>query len=95
VYPGVRWSFDRVPVGRRHDRFACAERVRERPGNYLSLMAIRGNVNVRGADELDHFVWTDETVVEDHIRLHSHFLCQSLQACSIIVTLTSKNMQVG
>ena len=58
-------------------------------------MAIRSDVDVGGANELGHFLRTDEAVVEDHLRFHSHFFRQSLQAGSILVSLAAQDVRVG
>jgi hypothetical protein len=58
-------------------------------------MAIRSDVDVRRANELDHLVGTNEAVVEDHIGLHSDFLRQRLQVRPIVITLAAENVRVG
>ena len=58
-------------------------------------MAIGSDVDVGGADELRHFLRADKAVVEDHLRFHSHFLGQGLQAGSIFVALAAQDMRMG
>jgi hypothetical protein len=41
-----------VPIGRRDDRFATAERIAERAGGGLCFVEIGGDIDVRRADEL-------------------------------------------
>src|SRR5579863_594570 len=58
-------------------------------------MSVGSDINIGRAYELDHFPRADETVVEDHPGLHSHFLGQGLQVCPILLALTTENMGVG
>src|SRR6266498_5604997 len=58
-------------------------------------MAVRSDIDVRGANKCNHFLRADEAVMEDHVRLHSDFFRQSLQVSSIPVTLAAENMRVG
>src|SRR5437868_8301576 len=58
-------------------------------------MAVGGDVNVGGADELNHFFGTDEAVVEDHLRFHSYFLGQGLQSGSILVPLATQDVRMS
>ena len=88
-------QLDRMPVGSRDDRLARPQRIGKRPGNHLRLVAIGSDVDVGGANELRHLLRTDEAVVEDHLRFHSHFLRQSLQAGSILVALATENVRMG
>ena len=60
-------QLDRVPIRSRDDRLARTQCIRQRSGNYLRFMPIRSDVDVRGADEFDHFFGTDEAVVEDNL----------------------------
>ena len=93
--PPVVEQFDCVPVWRRDDRLARAQRIRQRSGNNLRLMAVGSDVNVGGANELQHLFRADEAVVEDHLRFHSHFLRQSLQTGSILVAFAAQNVRMG
>src|SRR5450755_3661575 len=84
-----------MPVGGRNNGLTCAQGVGKRSGNHLCLMAVRSDVDVCRAYELNHLLRADEAVMEDYIRLHSHFLRQSLQAGSILVALAAENVWVG
>ena len=72
-----------------------AQCVRERSGNDLRLMTVRGYVNVCGADELHHLLGTDEAIVEKHARLHSHFFRERLQVLAILIPFASENVRVS
>src|SRR6266576_2473418 len=84
-----------MPVRRRDDRLPGPERIRKRSRNNLCLMAIRSDVDVCRANELNHFLWTDEAVVENHLRFHSYRLRQSLQAGTILVSLTPEDVRMS
>src|SRR5437762_11650258 len=58
-------------------------------------MAVRSDIDVCCADECNHLLRDYEAVMEDHVRLHSDFLRQSLQVRSIPVALAAKNMRVS
>src|ERR1700757_4605334 len=58
-------------------------------------MAIGSDVNVGGANELNHLLGTNEAVVEDHLRFHSHFLRQCLQTGSIIVAIATQDVRMS
>ena len=58
-----------VPVGRGDHGLAGAEGVGERSRGDLRLVERRGDVEVRGADELLEVLQLDETVVEDDVLL--------------------------
>ena len=58
-------------------------------------MLVRGNVNVRGADEFDHLFRTDKTVVEDDLRFYSYFLRQGMQAGSVLVPLATEDVRMS
>ena len=63
----VGQQFLGVPVGRRDDRLAAAERVGQRAGGDLRRFKVRRDVDVGRADELDQLVQLDEPVVEDDV----------------------------
>ena len=58
-------------------------------------MTVRSDINVRRTDEFNHFFRTNEAVVEDHLRLHSDFLRQSLQIRAIVIAFTAENVRMG
>ena len=58
-------------------------------------MAVGGDVNVGGANELNHFPGTDEEVMKDHLRFHSYFLRQGLQTGSILIPLATQNVRMS
>src|SRR5258707_14744418 len=58
-------------------------------------MAVRSDIDVRCADKCNHLLRAYEAVMEDHVRLHSDFLRQSLQVRSITVAFAAKNMRVS
>src|SRR5436190_20378333 len=58
-------------------------------------MAVRSDIDVCCADECNPPLRDYEAVMEDHVRLHSDFLRQSLQVRSIPVALAAKNMRVS
>ena len=58
-------------------------------------MAIRSDIDVRGADECNHLLRAHKAVMEDHVRLDSDFLCQTLQVRSIAIALAAQNMRMG
>src|ERR1700677_2277262 len=84
-----------MPIGSRDDRLPRAQCIGKRAGNNLRFMPVRSDVNVRGADEFDHLLGTDEAVVEDHLRFHSDFLRQGLQTGSVRVPLPTQNVRMG
>ncbi len=93
--PAVVQQLDGMPVRSRDNRLARAQCVRQRSRNHLRFMAIRSDIDVGGADEFGHLFRAGEAVVEDYLRLHSHFLRQSLQAGTVLIALATKNMRMG
>src|SRR5271165_3064349 len=93
--PAVVQQLDRMPIGSGDDRFACPKRISQRSGDDLCLIPVRSDVNVGGADELNHFLGTDEAVMEDDLRFHSDFLRQSLQTGSVPVPFATQDVRMG
>ena len=58
-------------------------------------MAVRSDIDVRRANELNHLLGTDKAVVEDHLRFHADFLRQSLQVRAIVIAFAAENVRMG
>src|SRR5208282_1531351 len=88
-------QLDRVPIRSRDDRLARAQCIGKRAGNHLRFIPVGRDVNVGGANELNHFLGTYEAVMEDYLRLHSYFFRQSLQAGPVLVPLATQDVGMG
>src|SRR5712692_2934518 len=84
-----------IPVGRRDNCLAGAQRVGERAGSDLRSVKIRSNINVRRADELDEFLQTDKSVVEDHLTLDAFLMSQPFYVQPIPFTVALDHMRMG
>ncbi len=84
-----------MPVGRRDDRFATAERITERAGGGLRFAEIRGDIDVRRADELFQLLDLHETVVEGDVLPHSQFLGKTLQAQPVGFAFCAHEVRMG
>ena len=58
-------------------------------------MTVWRDVDVRRADEFDHFLRADKAVVEDDVRIHADVLRQVVQVRSILVAFTTQNVRVS
>ena len=84
-----------MPVGRRDDRFATAERKTERAGGGLRLAEVGGDIDVRGADELLQLLELHEAVVEGDVLRHARFLSKTLQAQPVGFAFRAHQMRMG
>ena len=84
-----------MPVRRRDDRLAAAERVGQRARGDLRRVQVRRHVDVRRPDELGQLVQLDEPVVEDHVLLDPQVPGQPLQAQPVALALLADQVRVG
>src|SRR5579859_4947895 len=76
-------------VVQRHLQIVVAEEpIESRPG-------FTAPPDVTSYNELNHFLGTDEAVVEDHLRFHSDLLRQSLQTGSIDIALATQDVRMS
>ncbi len=84
-----------MPVGRRDDRFAAAERIAERAGGGLRFAQIGGDVDICRADELFQLLELDEAVVEGDVLRHARFLGQTLKAKPVGFAFRTQEVRMG
>ena len=58
-------------------------------------MTVWRDVDVRRANEFDHFLRADKAAVEDDVRIHADVLSQILQVRSILIAFTTENVRVS
>ena len=61
----------------------------------MSLVLIGGDVNVRGADEFDQFLRTDEAIAKDDVVFHAKIFREFLQVVPVFVALMPEDVRVG
>jgi len=83
-----------MPVWCRDDSFSGTHRDGQRAGHYLRFLAIRSDVDIRGAHVRHQFLSAHKAVVEDHVRGNAAFLRQRLQLFPIPLTLAPLDMRV-
>src|SRR5258708_28034908 len=84
-----------MQVGSGDDCFSSAQGICQRPGNDLSFVFVRSDVNVCCADQFYELLSADETIPKDHAGLNPEISRQFLQVQPILVALLPQDMWVG
>jgi hypothetical protein len=84
-----------IPIRRRNDRLAGADRVRQGSRGNLRRIEIRRDVDVRRADEFDQLLQADESVVEENVAVHPERAGQSFELQAVKLTFVPLDVRMG
>lgn len=90
----VGQELERMQVGRRNNRFAGAQRVRQSARDNLGFVFVRSDVNVRRPDKFNHLLRIYKAIPKNHVGLDSQVAREVLQRNAIFFTLPPQDMRM-